>query len=122
MWRDRRSTKEIVRVAELQMHSALNLWCVSGLPLSQLLGGAAVSKSCYQLGLIAAPPSSWDKGCPVKHHIGNVGSATPNIRSLTGTVELYAILLEHQLKSIKVVKMAFVCKQTAVLVVGINNI
>ena len=42
------------------VHSALNLWCLSGYPLSQLLGGAAVSSHCYQLGLTAAPPSSWD--------------------------------------------------------------
>ena len=72
------------------MHSALNLGCLSWHPLSQLLGGAAVSSqqsllftatrwSCSQppantisWGLTAAPPSSWDKGCPDKHHIGNV--------------------------------------------------
>ena len=30
--------------------------------------------------------------------------------------------IEHQLKPIKVIKMDFVCKQTAVLMVCINNI
>ena len=33
------------------MHSAPNMWCLSGHPLSQLLGGAAVSTYCYQLGV-----------------------------------------------------------------------
>ena len=48
------------------MHSALNLLCLSGHPLSQILGGAAVSSHYYQLGVICTvpPPSSWDKGCP----------------------------------------------------------
>ena len=33
--------------------------------LSQLLGGAAVDASLIAM---AVPPSSWDKGCPDKHH------------------------------------------------------
>ena len=47
--------------------SNTDLLCLSWHPLSQLLGGAAVS-----LGLTAAPPSSWDKGCSDEDHIGNV--------------------------------------------------
>ena len=54
------------------MHSAINLCCLSKHPSSQLLGGAAVSSHYYQLGSTAALPSSWDKGCPDEHDIGNV--------------------------------------------------
>ena len=42
------------------------------IPFSQLPGGAAVSSHCYHLELTAAPPTSWDKGRPDKHHIDNV--------------------------------------------------
>ena len=52
------------------------LWAV----LSKLLDGAAVGRDCYQLGLTAAPPNSWDKGCPDKHHIAMYRSeSSPNI-------------------------------------------
>ena len=44
-------------------------------------------------GSTPAPPSSWDKGCPGKHHIGNVqGASSPIIRSLDSAL----ILFVHQ--------------------------
>ena len=36
----------------------------------KLLGGTAVNAISW--GSTAVPPSSWDKGCPDKHHIENV--------------------------------------------------
>ena len=57
------------------------------IPLSQLLVGPALNSDIFiSQGVTAAPPSSWDKGCPDKHHIGHLSrsASSPNIRSLKG--------------------------------------
>ena len=58
------------------MHSySLPMWCLSGLGLSLLPGGAAVGGHSYHLGLTDTPPSSWDKQCPDSASQGLVRSA-----------------------------------------------
>ena len=60
-------------------------------------------------------------------HMGQIFSTELMVeicsRSLVRAIgKVLLIKLGHQLKPIKVMKMAFVCKQTAAMVVRINNI